>query len=615
MREFTIKIIKKHYLFFILIPVVAIAQYHIFKPQLLMGLRDIDEAYTVDFLTSRELYPNILEFLINGCKKWGYAYCHQVLYPGILYLFFADNVVNYHIVTLVFKILAVLSVYIPFYIISGSTLIAFISTLLYAFTSVGITNFNSVAQSSDYLAIVLMSIFLSIYFYLVKKDSADFKKVIIALPILLATLIFSTERTFPLVILIFLIEIGLIVLDRSKSSIKVALVRGGILLSPIFLLVALQPIILTQFTKPAWNVLVQRVHLGYREELLIPFISFSSTFLPSRFWALLNQALPLSLMMAIMLSSALVLSSRPLRFILIILSVWIFGAVVVHLLSYHTDPSYFMNHSKTARAGFYMLGLGIAFFVEWLKRRDRLYLGLFLGPFSALVFIYFIWFGGERQEYVRDTHRYLATAIIFSSFFLGNFISLVHKRLQVIFPPFTYMPFLLVIPYLVIGPQIAHQYMNEKLQIGLGRSDQIYMRQQFLPYYQNLDPTYYQTPDGLLVPNNRRLFYIDTYTDMKNHGFYGSTIYSAHTAWPIYWSHLKGWKPDQMPFMEREFDRIEVVFKEGKGVGFLHYGIFYKVENFFAFQLIDKKVIDVTDKVRDVLLNGKEIKFPTYSNR
>ena len=91
----------------------------------------------------------------------------------------------------------------------------------------------------------------------------------------------------------------------------------------------------------------------------------------------------------------------------------------------------FLDLNIKSPVGFYFLGLALAFFIEWLKNKDRLYIGLFLGPILSFLFIFGIWLGTyERILVFTNIHRYLTHSSIFISFFIGSLIVLLCKRLN-----------------------------------------------------------------------------------------------------------------------------------------------------------------------------------------
>lgn len=582
------KIFKKHYLFFLLIPIVIISQIYLLAPHLQMGLNDLDEGYTVDFLYVRSQNPNLLNFILTTYQRWGAVYLHQYYYPGILNYFFGDYVVGYHIASHIFKMLGIISLYAFFFIITESPPIAFLSAILYGFSYATVGSFDSVAQSSDFPAIIVLSVFLSLYFYLVKRNIADFTKVIFALLLLFTSLIFSTERIYPIVPLILFTEIGSVLMNKSKQNIKIVLKRGGILLSPILLAAILQPRIILGMLQPSWKDLIHRVTTSQPELILIPYLSFATTFLPGSFWGIRTQILPMTVMIAVLLISAFILSKKPYRFILTTLLIWIFGAFFVYTIS--RDAPYFVNFGKVALAGFYILGLTFAFLLEWIETKNKLIFGLFFGPFASFIFVMSVWIGtGDRTTFFMDSHRYLTAASIFSSLFLGTFIvSFCKKLITNKLAALRFIPLLLIFPIISADIHVIGNYFQDKLTHGLARADQIYMRQQFLPYYQNIDP------------NNHKLFYMDTSTDSKNNAVYGNTLYAGYNAWPIWWPHLKKYHMEDIPVIVVDLNAVKssVVYNNGQPVEIYYGERHYKLENFYAFMLIDRKVIDITTEVK-----------------
>lgn len=567
-------------LFLILIPLVILTQVYLLKPHLQMGRNDLDDGYTMDFRLQRKLHPNPVDFVLATYQKWGAVYFHQYYYVGILDMIFGDNLQAWHTATHIFKILATISIFALFLVLTESGLVAFVGAVLYGFSSSAIGAFDSVVQSSDYPAILMLSIFLSTYFYLVKKAQAKRSLVLASLLFFWAALIFSTERTYPVVMLIFLVELGIILMKRSGVAVKLALRRTGPLVLPILFLVALQPRIILVMLLPSWKDLGQRLAFGSQEILLYPFVSFASIFLPSRFWEYKDLSLPIGLMVVTLILS-LFLVKKPLRLVLITVGIWVLGVLMVNGLS--AKAPYFVNFAKVAMASFFILGLSIGFLVEWLKTRDQKLVGLFLGPLGALVFIYSIWLGtGDRATIFIDTHRYLTTAAIFSCLFLASLIVAIQQRLRKRLKIFSYGFFLLLIILMAVNLFDSQDYFKKKLVAGINIKNQQEMRAQLLPYYQHIDP------------KNPRLLYMETKGDPTNGDIYGNTISAGWNAWPLWWPHLKDYTFGDMPVIGRE--NMELSKVEESGQIFVSYNqILFKPENFYALRWKDLKFMDITE--------------------
>lgn len=597
MKRHIKEIFRKHLLFFALIPIVTVSQLYLLQPHLKYGFNDLDYGYRYIFYVKEQWYPNIFQFLYE-IYKHSLVYFHQYLLVGILNYFFGENILPYLYLTHTLKILATLSIYPLFFILSGSSLVAFISAIIYSFSGSTVGALEALIEGDYYLAIIMLSIFLSIYFYLIKKRIEKINLLILSLLFLLATLLFCTERTYPVILLILILEFVLLVKDHSVSNIKRVLKRASILLSPILLVIILQPVIIIHFIGPNTQKLLRFLSEGKTELLLIPFTTFTSIFLPSRYWTL-----SLLMITGIIFGSFIIilLSKKPPRLLLITISVWLLGTILTYFLS--KDADWYRKFAIMASAGFYILGLSTSFLLEWLENKEQLFIGLFLGPFYSFLFILSTWAGtNERLDVFVDVHRYLTIPAIFSSFFWGNLIVVLQNRLKSkkILRALYTAPIIIILPMLlVIGSREIKDYFSYKLLSGFAFEDRKYMRQQLLPYYQNLSA------------DNPRLIYIDMYFDHKNKDFYEETLYSAWNAWPLGLPTVD-YREEFVPVIIKDYDLLKsavIEKEEGKGILFesalaiswINKKTFYEPKNFYALRIIDRKVIDITDQVKQEL--------------
>src|SRR5436189_147851 len=87
------KIIKKHYLFLLLTPVIIIGQIYLLAPHLKYGLDGGDNGEILEFRQLRDKYPDNIQYVINSYKLWG-IYSHQYYFLGILNYLFGTNFEN-----------------------------------------------------------------------------------------------------------------------------------------------------------------------------------------------------------------------------------------------------------------------------------------------------------------------------------------------------------------------------------------------------------------------------------------------------------------------------------------------------------------------------------------
>ena len=598
MKKIISEIFKKHFLFFILIPIVITSQLYLLSPHLKYGFTDTDDGYRYIFHIKEQSSLNIFQFFYELYRR-SHVYLHQYLYIGVLNHFFGENIIPYHHLAHLFKILATLSLYPLFFIISGSSLVAFISVIIYSFSYSTIGTLDNVVQGADYIAVIFLSVFLSIYFSLIKKGGEynKFSTLLLALVFLLATLTFSTERTYPLVLLILITEIILLVKNHSVSNIKQIVKRFCIFMSPALIVLAIQPIVITEFIGPSSQDIVRQFRAGSTELSLIPFTSFTSTFLPSRYWSLPILIILITIVGPLL---ALFISKKPYKFLLIIYSIWIPGSILTFLLAKNIE--YFKTFAIMASAAFYILGIAVSSVSEWFASKKQLLLGLFLGPFYSFLFILSTWLGThERTGVFVDVHRYLTFAAIFSSLFWASLVVILHNRLgeSGVLKTLYIIPIMILLPLLFIASKEIKIYFSDKLLIGYGFEDKKYMRQQLYPYYQNVSV------------NNPRLIYVDMDFDKIHSTFYGETINGGSSVWPLNLPSIN-YNEELVPVLVKDYNLLKssVTEKDGKkgiyfesvlGISWLNKKIFYQSKDFYAVRLINRHAVDITNQVKQEL--------------
>lgn len=603
------KIFKTHPLFFLLIPIVLISQMYLLSYDSKLGLIDVDNGTLYYFRQLRDKYPDNLQFLINSYKNWG-TYSHQFYYMGLLNYFFGTNFENYHIVAHIFKITATIGIYPLFYFLSGSSLVAFLGAISYSTLPSSMGSLYGISNGNDYPAILTLTIFLIFYLYSIKKNVVSLKWLLYMFVFFFSSLVISPERSLPIIVLILIFEAIWILGHYSNASLITSTKRAGILLSPILLFLILKPssdAVGSMITLQA-NIgnLLKGIAGGRWDYLMNPFISFSSTFLPSEHWTFIGVTQTdnliqymINLLIAPMLTLFIptliviaVLSKKPLRFILLVFLITMFGGI----------SSYFwaLGHQgmliNQSIAGFYILGLAAGFLMEYLENKNLLYFGLFFGPFVSFIIIITMWLTSGKMDPFQGVFRYLTIASVFSCLGVASFIVLLHKRIyqkRMLLMLISLLPFLLLIQIIRLNILDIKDYYDYSLATGNGWEDQNKMRQLLFPYYQNLSI------------ENPRLIYIDIHTDSINTQYYSNTIYAGGHAWPMYWPNV-GTKEGIVPQLVIDYQMLKSwVTKKDEKVGLFDKGIsqsykptLYKPENFFAVRLINRKLIDITDQVK-----------------
>lgn len=612
MRSMILINFKKHFLFFLLIPIVIISQIYLLAPDLKIGLDDFDNGILYDFRQVRDKYPNNFIFLTNSYKLWG-TYSHQYYYIGLLNYFFGTNFEQYHLIAHSFKIIATISLYFLFFFLSGSSLAAFLGAILFSVLPSSMGSLYGIISGNDYPAMSTLIFFLWIYLYLIKKNIATFKWLLGMLIFFLGSLLVSPERTLPIIILVLIFEAIWILGNHSKAAILIAIKRVATLMFPIFLFLILRPPTGSVGSVNTLSVnigsLLRGLYAGRLDYLLNPFISFSSTFLPNKYWSFIGLVqtdnlveyimrlltLPVVTVFIPTLFIAAFLSKKPLKFTLSVFIITMFGGI----FSYFGALGHQGALINQAVAGYYILGLAVGFLMEYLENKNNLYFGLFFGPFIGFIFVLTMWLTSGNMDPFIGIHRYLTISSLFSCLFIGNIIVLLYLKInrgQVFLKLLALLPFLILIQIIRLNLNEIKDYYDYSFAIGYGYEDQTRMRQLLFPYYQNLSL------------DSPRIIYVDVHTDAINTQYYSNTIYAGWDAWPV-WFPSVNFKPGVIPHMVIDYSMLKswVTKRDGTIGIFYPYSFrnynptFYKSENFYAVRFVNRQLIDITQEIKKEL--------------
>lgn len=589
------KIILKSSLFIILSIIVIISQIILLKPHLQYGFSDVDWGFLSIYKTENPYSASqFIEFLKRGGTLGG-VYTHQIYYIGIQEHFFGLDFKSFHLTTHFFKILATLSSYPVLLVISGSGLVALIGTILFGFSYSGVGTMYTVVTSNDYLAIFLMNIFLTIYFYIVKKNTGNWFYLLGLLIFLVLALFWSTERIYPLPLFVVLLE--LFMFWTKKKLEKNSLKRIFILLSPLVIIFIIKPTIFLSFVLDHGVEIAQRVSLGNWNLILTPFIALGSIIVPHNYTKYLLPPGSIFTFTVVTLILGLTIFKRPLKNTLHILLITSVFSVILYILASH-----FVDHLITqesiiqALVGFYILAIAIVSFNYWRKEKERILLGLFVGPFLAFLYIFLTWIGAATSEVFAGVHRYLTIPALFMSLFLANLFGIIFLKLWKLPQNIKYLKILSVAPlflfilFININVKEIQYFFNYQLISGFGAADKNLMRNQLNGYLNNLSDT------------KTSLFYFDFMEDNDRGYYYDNTLLGGFGTWML-WHPSINFNKD---FAPKAFWNNPKLLKEslqtmnGEKV-IIFEKKFYNINNFYAFKLKDKKIIDIKSEILNQL--------------
>lgn len=604
------KVFKKNIVFIILIPIIIISQILLLKPHLQYGFSDVDWWYLSLYKTQN---PYSLSQFIDNLKvkgPGGGVYTHQIYYIGIQESLFGLNFKSFQQTTHNFKILATLFSYPIFLAISGSWAVAFVATILFGFSYAAAGTMYSVVTSSDYSAYFSMGLFFLVYGYIVKRNIGNWLWLLLALVLLMCTIFLSTERTYLVPLFILLTELFLYLLNKrnlQKNSIK----RVMVLILPLFLISLTQPLVFLDFVLRNGLELWKRIIEGNWNLILTPFISLGSILIPSsltQFSGYAKFANPLAFLgylvsgpMPILIFFTIIIGigvfRKPLIFIRETLLMMIFFMIFLYILS-----SNFIDHILTmisitqALVGMYIITVAIVSFRYWQSERKNILTGLFVGPSLAFIYIVLTWTGAATTEVFVGAHRYLTIPAMGVSFFIATLVVASFLRLFDLFKKLgalkiiSFSPFILLFIFINMNINALQEFFNFQLYNGFGAADQQYMRSQLKSYLTGLSS------------KEPSLFYFDISEDNLNSYYYDNTIHGAFPTWMLWDKRInfnKELTPDYI-WNQPQLLLEAVTTKEGKK-GFALNGKFYDTDNFYAFKLKNRQVINIKGEVLKAL--------------
>lgn len=597
--------IKEYLLFSILAIFIAWSQFILLKPHLQYGFSDVDWGFLSIYKTENPYSPSqFIEFLKRGGTLGG-IYTHQIYYIGIQNDLFGLDFKYFQITTHVFKILAIFAVFPLLLAISGNRLVAFISTILFAFSYSAVGTMYTVVTSSDYSAIFSMGIFVIAYWYVVKKNIGNWFLLLLLLLLLILTLFLSTERMYQLPLFIALTE-AFLFWQRKKLE-KNTLKRLLVMFLPLILVFLARPMVFLSYFLSHGIEIVQGVSKGNWNILLTPFVALGSIIIPHNYTKFLGLArmdsfesfldFLISGPLFVLVAATIIIGSFVFKksyTIFQILSLMILFSVFLYISGSHFVDHLISTESVTqALVGLYILAVALVSFRYWQSNRSRILIGLFVGPLIAFLYIVLTWVGAATSEVFAGAHRYLTIPAQFISLFLGTLFVAIFFRLFNLLKGFKYLNFFAITPlvllmlfYIDINVKEIQVFFNYQLYSGFGAADKQLMRDQLLNHLDNLSN------------DKPSLFYFDFMEDNDRGYYYDNTLLGGFASWML-WHPNINFNRDLTPkafWNNPELLKASMQTKNGEKV--IIYGKkVYNINDFYAFKLKDKKLIDIKEQI------------------
>ncbi|MBU1031642.1 hypothetical protein KKE03_01820 [Patescibacteria group bacterium] len=612
--------LKKNILPFIIFTIV------VFTLQFIIASKHFNYGFNNDDWYVLAWYKQVVQDpFLDIVKAWREIGSHnfaRVYYVGTLFRVFEYNYQLYHIFNTFLKALAGLSVFPLIYLLFRKKSLAYLATFLFSLHFSSFATLHTVFVGNESLVIISMNIFLAIYLWALWKHNFNLKIMFTLLMFLLAASFFDIPRFYPVLILLPFLELLNFWLNRSSTTFKALILRLIFLYSLFIAVVLYSPDAVSKELNI--NKLKDIFSAGNFQLFISLFASFGSTFIPQGlldqlsifarvgntalyqdFWIFLNFLLFRFLVLSypILYILGLLVSRKPKWFILRSLFLSISFSILAFLAAnnwIYLDPkikaavdpgTYFIS----GIIGIFVFSTSISFFIEWLnKKGNYLVLALSLAPIFSLLYTFFTWILAGDNVIFTGVHAYLSIAAIGSSLYLAIIFYLAFQNLRFKSGVMRKIAAILTVIYffffIILSSIQVDKYYADWLKNGYAASDQNRIQTSFWKEV-GMDESKDKSP--ILV-------YLDTSAD---DGYF----YGASFAWdiPPMLTIEKGLPFDPgghcksvIRFKDLDKLRIEEVnSKEMIVQSACGDDRFYKMENFYAFKMINRDLVPIKSEI------------------
>lgn len=616
----SIKSVMIDWRFILLILAVVVIQVSLLKIVLQFGFT-AEEWWILLYYKLAEHIPGFLGKYFHTLQVGGVYHTYQIVYIGVLESFFKGNYPAYQITTIVLKILATISLYPLILKLFKRKLLAFLTVILYSMSFSSAGAFLYVCIGSDYAAIFVMNLFLLAYYgYHTAHTTKKRQLLFLSAVLLFISFMFSPIRMYPLLGLVLVIELFIWVLFKKSFTFKSSLGRLAVLFVPFLLL------LIITFKSTGSNlssplVVFDFIFHGNYHLLLLPFAGLGYTFFTNEQWPYFGSIAiesfkdyllfllrgPLTIYPILTIPLGLLIFRRKLLFSALIIIVNIIFQLVCYLLIINLIGQagpyvkiFQIGSTNSVFFGFFVTTVAVASLVTWLKNKksNLLFLAFAAGPIFSNLFFWGTWLlKGDVLNFKEGIHWYMVTAAIGSSLFLASLMVLIFDKIKKITnKSFKYVLVILlflslILIYLNSGKEINKTF-ESLLKTGYKASDQEYIR--------NILAANMKEP----LDKNPALFYFEPNEEI----FYPiSMLYGFNEM-----MHIRDWKLVDgctAYIYDQKILEESVTIKDGiKGFHLVSLCIknsreierpdaFYTVDNFYAFRLKDKNIINIKQDV------------------
>lgn len=612
------KLLKSNILFFLIIGIISItAEIYLMQPILQLGLAHDDWILTTRY---DMIGPNPINNFLTFYKNFGPYTATDGLYITVLHHLFNENYKYYHYVNIFIKSLAILALFPCIFLLFRNRLLAALTTILYATSYSATASFELSSKGTNYLATVVMLIYFMIYHTLVTKYPKSVFWHILMLLSFWGTILISASRMYPLLLIPCFIELFLLT-KNSFQNYKSVLIRLVINYLPGLLIFVLIPnqILYPITRKPEF---LMRLAVGDWQVLLTPLTGLGYILLPTKylFSALgvpiltdmlnfIRTIFPYFFTFTILI---LLLSYKRIRisriFLVCYTLIFLSITIIIYLLTAKHPAEY--GTVGEALVGIFMTAIAISSLWFYLrsKNKDLLLTALAAGPIISLWFLISTWYLANLHLSFRSIHSYLTVPTIGVCLWLATLIIFFSQVIKRRFPRFELswnIPLISIIigGILIINYQEIRDYWNGRLNNGWAAAtqDQLYKQTINLLAKHNFK---INKPTLILLDGSRDPANAETYEQ----GFSSHFFYRIHYIGKNLEDGCIVILPGDINLLQKILIRknnLLIYQKDYVCLSKLSRDFIYKSyltdplipEQFYAFRLENKKVIDITDEV------------------
>ena len=564
-----IRFLKQNFIIvLILLILVIFLQYLLLQPNFKIGLSYADWFY-LDYY--RLLGDNPLFKIFYVIKRAGPYYMQEIWVGTLVDIFGWQNQVILKGVNIAIKIIETLLIFPVVLLIFKRKLLAILATLIFAMHYGATGNLEDFVGGVDYFVGLFLLIFVAVYYHVVKNEQIlSFRNKILSLKWLgllflsLTATIFSIPvRSFPVLVLPFLIEFLLLTHDHSKTSFKNSFFRL-LTLFPAYLLGIMIFVFPVGITSPAIGVrppLISYILRGDWYFALQPLAGLSTIFIPAEYlskvfgsqtlnpnnlfinylWFLIRIPLIYFGMLTYLLSFFIKPSwLGRWKFVLITLVLNFTLEIVVFFIyniRYNYPPNY-QNVSELAGlypifTGIFLLILSFWAFYGWLKGgiKNNLLWAFCSGIIFAFIFLVLTRLETGDSFGYTAVHRYFTAAALGASLSFASLLILFYdkitfrtSKLSRLFSGI--LIFLVLVVFYNISNQQISDYFNSQITIGRSIESREVMHRRFLEKFSKYN----------YDPEKTSLFYFDSSEESNTDGYFLSESFQSHF---MAWFHLR----------------------------------------------------------------------------